>query len=62
MRDGMSRAELRAEYRRQVYQVFNGDEWMCSYGNIYFMQPEVLSPTRNYTLQDVIDDLVVRHT
>ncbi len=54
----MSRAEQRAEYRRRVFQVFNGDEWMCSYGDLYFMQPEAASPTRNYTLQDVMDDLV----
>ncbi len=53
-----SRAALRAEYRRRVFQVFNGDEWMCSYGDIYFMQPEAASPTRDYSLRDVIDDLV----
>jgi hypothetical protein len=58
MRCGMSRTELRAEYRRRVFQVFNGDEWMCSYGDIYFMQPEAPSPTRDYSLQDVLDDLV----
>jgi hypothetical protein len=53
-----SRAQLRAEYRRKVFQVFNGDEWMCSYGDVHFMQPEAPSPTRDYTLRDVIDDLV----
>ncbi len=58
MERGMSRAELRAEYRRRVFQVFNGDEWMCSYGDVNFMQPQALSPTRDYTLQDVIADLV----
>jgi hypothetical protein len=52
------RAALRAEYRRRVFQVFNGDEWMCSYGDLYFMQPEAASPTRDYSLRDVIDDLV----
>jgi hypothetical protein len=54
----MSQAGLRAEYQRRVFQVFNGDEWMCSYGDMNFMQPEVPSPTRDYALQDVIDDLV----
>lgn len=54
----ISRAELRSEYRRRVFQVFNGDEWMCSYGDIYFMQPEASSPTRDYLLHDVIQDLV----
>ena len=58
MERGMSRAELRAEYRRRVFQVFNGDEWMCSYGDVNFMQPQAPSPTRDYTLQDVIADLV----
>lgn len=53
-----SRASLRAEYRRRVFQVFNGDEWMCSYGDMYFMQPEASNPTRDYSLKDVIDDLV----
>jgi hypothetical protein len=53
-----SRAALRAEYRRRVFQVFSGDEWMCSYGDLYFMQPEASSPTRDYSLRDVIDDLV----
>jgi hypothetical protein len=53
-----SRTALRAEYRRRVFQVFNGDEWMCSYGDLYFMQPEASSPTRDYSLRDVIDDLV----
>ncbi len=38
-----SRAELRTEYRRRVFQVFSGDEWMCSYGDMYFMQPEAPS-------------------
>lgn len=52
------RAAQRAEYRRRVFQVFNGDEWMCSYGDMYFMQPEAASPTRDYSLRDVIDDLV----
>jgi hypothetical protein len=52
------RSALRAEYRRRVFQVFNGDEWMCSYGDIYFMQPDASSPTRDYSLRDVIDDLV----
>ena len=52
------RAALRAEYRRRVFQVFNGDEWMCSYGDVYFMQPEAASPTRDYSLREVIDDLV----
>jgi hypothetical protein len=54
----MNRAELRAEYRRSVFQVFNGDEWMCSYGDVYFMQPEAPNPMRDYAIQDVIDDLV----
>src|SRR5690242_4591744 len=54
----MSRAELRQEYRRRVFQVFCGDEWMCSYGDVFFMQPEAASPTRDYTLEDVIADLV----
>ena len=58
MESKSSRAALRAEYRRRVFQVFNGDEWMCSYGDMYFMQPEAPSPTRDYTLQDVIADLV----
>ena len=53
-----SRAALRAEYRRRVFQVFNGDEWMCSYGDMYFMQPDATSPTRDYSLKDVIDDLI----
>lgn len=52
------RAALRAEYRRRVFQVFNGDEWMCSYGDMYFMQPDATSPTRDYSLKDVIDDLI----
>jgi hypothetical protein len=55
----MSRGALRAEYRRRVFQVFNGDEWMCSYGDMYFMQPEAPNSTRDYTLSDVIDDLVL---
>ena len=55
----MSRGALRAEYRRRVFQVFNGDEWMCSYGDMYFMQPEAANATRDYTLGDVIDDLVM---
>ena len=55
----MSRGALRAEYRRKVFQVFNGDEWMCSYGDMYFMQPETPNATRDYTLSDVIDDLVM---
>ena len=54
----MSRGALRAEYRRRVFQVFNGDEWMCSYGDIYFMQPEARNATRHYALGDVINDLV----
>jgi len=58
MEGKISRAALRAEYRRRVFQVFNGDEWMCSYGDMYFMQPEASSPTRNYSLQDVVEDLV----
>jgi hypothetical protein len=53
-----SRTELRDEYRRRVFQVFCGDEWMCSYGDIYFMQPEAASPTRDYSLEDVVADLV----
>jgi hypothetical protein len=53
-----SRSALRAEYRRKVFQVFNGDEWMCSYGDVYFMQPEASNPTRDYSLQDVIADLL----
>ena len=53
-----SRAALRAEYRRRVFQVFNGDEWMCSYGDLYVMQPEAASPTRDYSLRDVLDDLI----
>ena len=53
-----SRAALRAEYRCRVFQVFNGDEWMCSYGDMFFMQPDAPSPTRDYTLQDVLDDLI----
>ncbi len=52
------RTALRAEYRRRVFQVFNGDEWMCSYGDMYFMQPDASSPTRDYLLKDVIDDLI----
>jgi len=47
MEGRLSRATLRAEYRRRVFQVFNGDEWMCSYGDLYFMQPEAASPTRD---------------
>lgn len=54
----MGRAQLRAEYRRRVFQVFSGDEWMCSYGDVYFMQPDAPSPTRNFTLEDVIGDLM----
>jgi hypothetical protein len=54
----MSRSALRAEYRRRVYQVFNGDEWMCSYGDMYFMQPDAQNATRDFTLADVINDLV----
>ena len=42
-----SRAALRAEYRCRVFQVFNGDEWMCSYGDMFFMQPDAPSPTRD---------------
>jgi hypothetical protein len=53
-----SRAALRAEYRRRVFQVFDGDEWMCSYGDLCFMQPGAPSPTRDDSLRDVIDDLV----
>src|SRR5262245_38761789 len=59
MDGGMSRGELRAEYRRRVFRVFNGDEWMCSCGDMYFMQPEAANATRDYALSDVIDDLVV---
>jgi hypothetical protein len=55
----MSRGALRAEYRRRVFQVFNGDEWMCSYGEMYFMQPEAPNATRDDTLTDVIDDPVM---
>ena len=58
MADKLSRAALRAEYRRKVFQVFTGDEWMCSYGDMYFMQPDAPNRTRNYSLQDVIDDLI----
>jgi hypothetical protein len=58
MEGKVSRAALRAEYRRRVFQVFNGDEWMCSYGDIYFMQPDAYNPTRNYSLKDVIEDLI----
>ncbi|QEH31723.1 hypothetical protein OJF2_01880 [Aquisphaera giovannonii] len=58
MEGKLGRAGLRAEYRRRVFQVFNGDEWMCSYGDMYFMQPEASSPTRDYTLKDVISDLL----
>ena len=47
MEGRLSRATLRAEYRRRVFQVFNGDKWMCSYGDLYFMQPEAASPTRD---------------
>ncbi len=54
----LSRTALRAEYRRRVFQVFNGDEWMCSYGDIYFMQPNAYNPTRDFALKDVIADLV----
>ena len=54
----LSRAQLRDEYRRRVYQVFCGDEWMCSYGDVNFMQPDAASPTRDYSLSDVIADLV----
>ena len=59
MDGGMSRGELRAEYRRRVFRVFNGDEWMCSCGDMYFMQPEAANATRDYALSNVIDDLVV---
>ena len=55
----LSRGALRAEYRRRVFQVFNGDEWMCSYGDMYFMQPDAPNATRDYKLADVIDDLVM---
>ncbi len=58
MANKVNRAALRAEYRRKVFQVFNGDEWMCSYGDMYFMQPEATNPTRDYSLRDVIDDLI----
>jgi hypothetical protein len=58
MEGRLTRSALRAEYRRRVFQVFNGDEWMCSYGDMYFMQPEAPNTTRDYTLSDVIDDLV----
>jgi hypothetical protein len=54
----VSRPALRAEYRRRVFQVFNGDEWMCSYGDMYFMQPEAPNLTRGFSLRDVIDDLI----
>ncbi len=53
-----SRSALRAEYRRRVFQVFNGDEWMCSYGDMYFMQPDAHNATRDFALADVINDLV----
>ncbi|MHB1560596.1 MAG: hypothetical protein ACYC61_24350 [Isosphaeraceae bacterium] len=58
MEGRISRVALRAEYRRRVFQVFNGDEWMCSYGDMYFMQPEASNRTRDYSLKDVIEDLV----
>lgn len=55
----LSHAELRSEYRRRVFQVFNGDEWICSYGDMFFMQPDAYNPTREYELDQVIEVLVV---
>ncbi len=57
MEGKMSRAALHAEYRRRVFPGFDGDQSMCSYGDIDFMQLEVSNPARNYALQDVIEDL-----
>jgi hypothetical protein len=56
MDDVINRASLRAEYRRQVFQVFNADGWMCAYGHVS-MAPA--GRAREMTLQDVIDELLV---
>ena len=48
MESKSSRTVLRAEYRRRVFQVFNGDELMYSYSEMFFMQPEASNPTRDY--------------
>jgi hypothetical protein len=58
MKRKMSHTELRSEYRRRVFQVFNGDEWICSYGDMFFMQPDAYNPTREYDLEHVIENLV----
>lgn len=58
MEAGMNWTALRDEYRRQVFQVFNGDGWMRAYGHVQITQPGLPSPTRDLTLQDVIDELV----
>lgn len=58
MENVMNWTELRDEYRRQVFQVFNGDGWMRAYGHVYIVQSGLPSPTRGLTLQNVIDELV----
>jgi hypothetical protein len=58
MEDGNDWATLKAEYRRQVFQVFNGDGWMRAYGHVYIVQPGIPGPTGELSLQDLIDELV----